>query len=347
MLHRFSFGRRHWSRWPRRIGLLGLATVLLAPSAATASATPSARPTLVQLEAEIAASAAIKVAPPLKDLVPQFSTNTATTTMVPMPSACYGSWPPTAPQPIPKNAATVCAWGDTAAKRSIFLIGDSQAAMWLPAFNALGIDLGWKILFLAKSSCAPWINTSAYNNDGSSVWNNAACITFLRNEINFVNSVHPNVVIPIGMDIPTKSDYVTVKDQEAAVLKTFLALKPSRAKILLLGGFSYVNSDQGLPTPQNCFMIHSTNLPECEASRQEASPYPAVGGGDAAAAADKITVVPTLDLFCAVRLCPIFVKAPSGDHLVYFDTHHMNNSYSAWISRALDTLIQPDLPVTK
>jgi SGNH domain (fused to AT3 domains) len=346
-MHPNSFGLRRWSRYLRRIVLLGLTTAVLVPSVATASSTTSARPTLSQLEAEIAASATIKMAPPLSDLVPQLSTNTALTTMVPMPSACYGSWPPTVAQPIPANAATTCAWGDTSAKRSIFLIGDSQAAMWLPAFNALGQDLGWKILFLGKPSCAPWLNTSAYNNDGSSVWNNAACKTFLRNEINFVNLTRPNVVIPVGVDVPTKGDYVTLQQQEDAVLKTFQALRPSRAKILLLGGFSYVSSDQGLPTPQNCLTIHSSNLPECEASPQQVATYPAIGGGDAAAKSYNVTVVPTLNLFCTKLKCPIFVKSPSGDHLIYFDSFHMDNVYSAWISRALETLIKPDLPAAK
>jgi hypothetical protein len=178
------------------------------------------------------------------------------------------------------------------------------------------------------------------------VYSNAACKTFLRNEINFVNSVHPSVVIPVGLDFPTKSNYVTSEEQENAVLKTFKALKPSGAKILLLGGFSYVLTYIGVEPPQNCLTIHSTDLPVCEVLPQEVGTYPAISGGDAAGKSDNIDVVPTLDLFCAQWSCPIFVKAPSGDHLVYFDSFHMNNKYSAWISRALETLIKPDLPVT-
>jgi hypothetical protein len=347
MLHLYLRGAWQRSPWLKGIVALGLATLLLAPSAAKASAAQSERPTLAQLESELAISAAIKDAPPLNSLIPPLSTNPAAVTLSPMPSACYGSWPVSARQPIPEDAATKCAWGDKVAKRSIFLIGDSQAAMWLPAFNALGQDLGWKILFLGKPSCAPWISTSAYNNDGSNVSSNAACKEFVHNEIKFVNSVHPNVVIPIGLDIPTKTNVVTPSDQESAVLKTLKALKPSGAKVLLLAGFSYVLTYDGVPTSQDCLTIHSTDLPACEVIPSQAETYPAVSGVESAAVADNIDVVPTLKLFCAKGLCPIFVKAPSGDHLIYFDAFHMINQYSTWISRALENLIQHDLPVTK
>jgi hypothetical protein len=346
MLHRHPLNFYRRFRWLKIFAVFGFAAALLAP-VVTASAASSERPTLRELESELAASAAIKNAPPPNSLIPALTTNPAAVTLSPMPKACYGSWPVSAPQPIPTNAATTCAWGDTSAKRSIFLMGDSQAAMWLPAFNALGRDLGWKIYFLGKPSCAPWISTSNYNNDGSNVSSNKACKKFVHNEINFVNSVHPNVVIPVGLDIPTKTNVVTLADQQSAVLKTLQALKPSGAKILLLGGFSYVLTYDGVPTPQDCLTIHSTDLPACEVIPSQAETYPALSALESAAVVDKIDVVPTLKLFCAKGLCPIFVKAPSGDHLIYFDAFHMINQYSTWISRALETLIQPDLPTTK
>jgi hypothetical protein len=214
--------------------------------------------------------------------------------------------------------------------------------MWLPAFNALGHDLGWKIYFLGKPSCAPWITTSPYNNDGTHVYNNSACAAFVHNEINFVNTVHPNVVIPVGLDIPTKTNLITTAQQENAVLRTIQALKPSRAKILLLGGFSYAFF--GVPTPENCLTIHPTDLPGCVVSLKEVNSYPAIGAEFSVAKVAQVAVVPTLDLFCAKTHCPIFVKAPSGNHLIYFDAWHMNGLYSVWISRALESLIRTDLP---
>jgi hypothetical protein len=213
--------------------------------------------------------------------------------------------------------------------------------MWLPTFNTLGLRLGWKIFFLAKSGCPPWITSSPYLSNKVSVYSNTACKAFVKSEIAFVNSVHPTVVIPIGLQVPSRTDQVTEKVQEASTLRTIAALKPSRAKILFLAGFSWTF---GGITPQDCLTIHPTDLPGCEANLSVLSAYPGISGLEAAAKKEDVGVVPTLTLFCAKYLCPIFVKSPSGDHLIYFDDGHMNNQYSVWISRAFGTLIQPYLP---
>jgi len=320
--------------------VVGIFLLALAPSIANAT-TVDSRPTLGQLEGEIAASVKIKDAPPLVKLIPNLSTNDSTSTMVPMPSTCYGSWPPSATQPIPKDVTTQCEWGDTAAIRSIVLMGDSQASMWLPAFNSLGRDLGWKIIFIAKKSCSPWITNSQSMSDSANVYSNTACKAFVKSEIKFVNSIRPTVVIPVGLQVVSANNEVTEAQDEIATAKTIAAMKPSGSKILLLQGFSWAFS--GI-TPQECLTIHATDLPGCEVTRSELSGYPVISGLNAAATKEHIGVVPTLKLFCTARLCPIFVKARTGDHLVYFDLGHMNNQYSVWISRALETLMQPYLP---
>jgi hypothetical protein len=314
----------------------------LTPALSKASATSvDLRPTLSQLEGEITASVKIKDAPPLAKLIPNLSTNDATITMVPMPSACYGSWPPSVSQPIPKDVTTQCEWGDTAATRSIVLMGDSQASMWLPAFNSLGLDLGWKIIFIAKKSCSPWITNSRLMSDSANVYSNTACKAFVKSEIEFVNSLHPTVVIPVGLQVVSANNEATEVQDEDATAKTLAALKPSGSKILLLQGFSWAFS--GI-TPQDCLTIHSTDLTGCEVTRSDLKGYSVSSGLKAAAKKDQIGVVPTLKLFCTERLCPIFVKAQTGYHLVYFDLGHMNSQYSVWISRALETLMVPYLP---
>lgn len=318
--------------------------VLSAPLLSSAGASAvGARPTLAQLESEIAQSAKIKASPSLNTLVPKLqSMSEADVTMIPMPSECYGSWPPSAPQPVPTNAATACAWGDRAAKRSIFLFGDSQAAMWLPAFNALGKDLGWKVLFLAKKSCSPWITSSRSNyGDGTSVLSNSACQTFVKNAIGFAKSVHPTIVIPLGLALLVASEKtVTSSDEKTAVLKTVKALRASGAKILFLAGMSSMFSGV---TPQQCLTVHVSDLPACEVTVSEIKTYVQYSGLVSAAALAKVDVVPTLKLFCAKKVCPIVVRAGSVEHLVYFDLGHMNNTYSAWISGALETLMKPYL----
>lgn len=46
-----------------------------------------------------------------------------------------------------------CFYGDLTAKRTIYLVGDSHAAQWLPGFIDFGIKQGWRIKSITKSGC--------------------------------------------------------------------------------------------------------------------------------------------------------------------------------------------------
>src|SRR5207302_10722695 len=48
-----------------------------------------------------------------------------------------------------------CAFGDLAGSRTVVVLGDSNAFMWLPAFDQIGKRLHWKVIVLAKNSCPP------------------------------------------------------------------------------------------------------------------------------------------------------------------------------------------------
>ena len=63
-----------------------------------------------------------------------------------------------------------CQFGDPAGDRTIVLLGDSNAGVWFPAFQALALNRGWKFYFWAKSGCPTvdaliWLGPtrSAYN----------------------------------------------------------------------------------------------------------------------------------------------------------------------------------------
>ncbi len=251
---------RKWTTWALMV-TISASLMLEVQINSSGASSPSDLPTLSQLEKYIDASTKIATSPKISSLIPSTLTPiNADATINPMPYACYGSWPPSESQPISSNVSSTCDWGDRTAARSIFLIGDSQAAMWLPAFNAFGAANGWRIYFLAKASCAPWITDSARVNTGIGTYSNSACKSFIKNEIDYVNAIRPTVVIPVGLGAAGPNSYDSFSEQKAAVTKTLTALKPSGAKILLLAGFSWAF---GI-TPEECFTIHATNLSSCE-----------------------------------------------------------------------------------
>src|SRR3954468_19737332 len=52
-----------------------------------------------------------------------------------------------------QTRAKVCTYGDKMASVKVLLFGDSHAAAWLPALDAIGKRQHWRILSLTKSAC--------------------------------------------------------------------------------------------------------------------------------------------------------------------------------------------------
>lgn len=67
------------------------------------------------------------------------------------PAGCYVSYAKTEP-PAPQE----CVFGDPDGDVAVGLVGDSHSAHWLPAFDALARERGWKLYYWGKSSCPPF-----------------------------------------------------------------------------------------------------------------------------------------------------------------------------------------------
>lgn len=53
----------------------------------------------------------------------------------------------------PRSAPADCRFGDPAGDRVVVLVGDSHAAHWFPAFDAIARQRHWQLWFWAKSGC--------------------------------------------------------------------------------------------------------------------------------------------------------------------------------------------------
>ena len=55
-----------------------------------------------------------------------------------------------------------CQFGDTESKTTIVLFGDSHAAQWFPALDAIANQRGWRLVTLTKATCPP-VEISIYS----------------------------------------------------------------------------------------------------------------------------------------------------------------------------------------
>ncbi|MCU1362458.1 MAG: putative acyltransferase [Acidimicrobiaceae bacterium] len=324
----------------RPAGILALLGILIfsAPTSFSGASAAPAGPTLAQLISYVTASSKLKQGPNVSSSLPPLTqaANDGAAAMIPSP--CVSSSP--ALVAIPTNAGTTCAFGDKEATRTILLFGDSQASTWLPAFNIAGEMLQWKVVFLAKDGCGPWISpvTSA---QGSS-----ACSQWVHGEISVAKQLRPQVVIPVGLTLSQLSDkeYPSTTQFAGEVLSMVQGLAPSHAKVLFLQEIPQFYSYFTSATPESCLTVHSSSIQNCELTIKQIKAIETTVGLNEVATIDHLETVPIRELFCGKVRCDVFVKSPGESHLVYQDWAHMNATYSAWIGRATAQLLEKYLP---
>src|SRR5262249_5009089 len=100
------------------------------------------RQAFAQVQAAVAASAALKAVP--SNLDPPL-TNAGAEGDALLSSGCLRT-------PF-QSGQPECATGDTASPTTVALVGDSHAAMWNPAFQQLAEQRHWRLEMLAKGAC--------------------------------------------------------------------------------------------------------------------------------------------------------------------------------------------------
>lgn len=318
--------------------LLTFGTTVSASAADDPGVPPFASlPTLTGLVTFLTAASTVSTAPNLTTSQPALTQVATIGDVLPNVSQYCQEVSPSAPLTVAQTVAT-CSFGDTHAKHTILLYGDSQARQWLGAFNEYGKARAWRIIMVAHSSCSPWINPFSVDYYGHSI---AACNQTLKRELAFANALHPQVIIAAGSAYSWGAGVYAHSDQVTSeVNATAKALAPSHARYIVLTGlpnWDSVYSSAGSQAPESCLTVHSTNLLGCLPNLNSSIHFtsalnPAVG---------VFTVAP---LFCAANTCPLFATAPGGTHLIYFDANHMNYWYSSWIGRAFGQLLSPLLP---
>jgi hypothetical protein len=321
-------------------GLLSATMRFAAPSAASsAAASLGPLPTVAQLRADIKRSVAVTTGPnAAKTVPPLLSAATAPPQLSnSSPGACYPNT--NTATTVPTDFATSCVWGDITAHKSLFLFGDSQAWMWLPALDAFGRNYDWKIYFLAMPSCSPWITPFDVDYGGSST---VGCNKYRLAEISAANSVHPNYIIPEGMLLDYGLGHYATTPEFVGELKAMArALHPSGAKLLFLDPIPQFNASVTSATPAICLTAHLSSIQQCLMSPTQLISSELLGGITQFAKKAHAEVADTTQLFCTANHCALFINANSRTYLVYDDPYHMNLWYSEWISRAFGQILQP------
>jgi peptidoglycan/LPS O-acetylase OafA/YrhL len=212
------------------------------------------------------------------------------------------------------TSSDVCRFGDTAAKRTIGVYGDSHAQMWMPGIIRYAKAHGYAVVPLTKDGCATakWLHPDP--SDDCAGWSSWA--------IGRLRGVHPDLVV-VG---ESYSDAWRAGNEgpqaEAGLAKELAALRQITPRIVLIGDPPNLRRE-----PTDCLLAVDATLGSCTfpvsnaAQEDEQSASTAAGAG-----ADYL---PTLRWFCTADRCPTVV----GTTVAYRDSNHITRTYATQLSR--------------
>jgi hypothetical protein len=225
-----------------------------------------------------------------------------------------------------QSTVPICPLGDTTSKKTMVLLGDSQAQMWAPAFIAIADAQHERLIILAKDACPPWLAT--YLTTGMSPF--PQCTAFHSFTLAEIKTLHPAQIYVTGAEGPLGVSSINLKPV-SSLLKDLLKVSSSTTVLS--------NIPWPVINPVTCLSAHSSNIGGCNMSEGEFNNlYGKFHKTLKEAAKSSGATFANLDsLFCTKSTCPVVV----ANYLVYYDDYHITWQYADYVADALGQMLAP------
>ena len=251
---------------------------------------------------------------------------------------CYNA------KPRLSNTPRSCRFGDPRGRRTVVLVGDSQADQWLPALNKYAKAHGWQVFMWAKASC-PFndvpIWSSVYKSEFETCYQwrekvHDRLVGLPRVDLILLSrsrSYNQMAVLPSGRRTTTDNVLPLWRDGTRRTLHRLAGLG---AEVGLFHATPVSPVD-----PPACLSEHLDDLNACDFPR-------AAGTGDMLLAAERevaatrgASILDLTEDICPTDPCP--VVSPAG-LIVYRDVHHLTATFSRTLSGVLGARLTSLVP---
>lgn len=219
----------------------------------------------------------------------------------------------------------VCLGGDQTSQKLIVLYGDSHAAMWMPAIDAIAKQSGYRIELYAKLAC-PLVQVPVWSYQLNRPFNE--CIEWQNLVLPKIKAAKPDILIVSDQWKPAvvngeKSDYDTETVWEKEFPKALSVLNSMSKKLFVIGNNPSMTTDS-----INCVSKPGANVSMCASVRTKADNNSFNKIEEQAAKSLKATYINTVNLACDAYMCPAIID----NKLVYFDQWHFTATYIDWLT---------------
>lgn len=228
----------------------------------------------------------------------------------------------------------LCRYGDPDGDRTVVLLGDSHAAQWVPALDLLGRREHVTVVPLTKAGCPAAAITV---HDGTLGRTFRECDEWRSAALDLVDDLEPDLVLVTntsryGLDADGRRP--SGDDWRRGFTETFDRLE-AVAPTVALGDTPYPAG--WVP---DCLAEHLDQATQCVRARADLDDDAFAATVQAAADDTGVVFVPTTDLVCGDRQCPVIV----GNQLVYRDDSHLTTGYVRRLAEPLAAVLAAALP---
>ena len=292
------------------------------PGAAIAAYDVSVQHAFAQVQQAVAASANLKAVP--SNLTPPLGDAAQKDDPVAVPADCVRTYF--------EVGQPECASGDTASSTTVALIGDSNAAMWNPAFQQIAAERHWRLETMAKLGC-PMLDLPTLNPVLGRPY--TECAQWRDQIITRLQTEHPQLIVlsvmrRYGASYGWKVGFTSYEPEWLASLTRLVQqLRATGAEVLVLGP---------IPGPQSsapdCLSVHLDNATACSTLRSSAVNEAGVTAEATATKTAGGRYADLSELFCTTESCPVIV----GNTLVYVDKNHVTHEYARVLAPVIGAL---------
>lgn len=232
-----------------------------------------------------------------------------------------------------EDTADVCFYGDTDSETTIALIGDSHAAMWLPALNIIGKENNFRVALFAKMACG------AYSVDqGNGGTEFPTCDRFREFTKEKVAELEPEAVMLGARGQLRMADHpdATVDEQwRDAVAEAMVDYQALSDRVIALGDVPARDD----VAPQDCIDSPSSNQADCVVSGESTEQHSNTITREEVEAAGAF-YLDTEKFVCSDDGCPLF----AGELPLYEDESHLNRLWVEHLAPAIGRELEEVLP---
>ena len=240
-----------------------------------------------------------------------------------------------------------CVYGDTSARRTITLVGDSKARQWLPTLDRYGKKRKWRIVAHTKSACT--FSQADLPLPGSQK-RYRACMVWNDKVLARLKKDRPRVVVvALYNKYARRTATARTGEQRRSAMASGLrsswrSVTRSGSRVVVLNSTPYI----GRPYPgrprweaPDCVAAHRKDPRACDVPAAPALTARSVWSAqDRARVLNRLPRVDAIDLnprLCGPAVCPVVID----DVLVYRDNHHLTATAARWLYPALRARLDP------